>query len=171
MNWLPKAALLLVLPLPALAAEPEMGAALDKLTASVDRLAGLLEKDAAARAGERDGRRVEVAVAILGVRYRKIDRLEDEIRQNEREEEDLTQGIELTKSQRDEFAKLAQSESGDQSQTDRTRLAMVDAQIKSTEDRIAKLHERTGSLQADVAAEKRRVASIEALVEDWMGKQ
>jgi hypothetical protein len=173
MRGFSKATLVLLLSFPVLAAEPpaDAGASIDKLTASVDRLARLLERDAPSRAEEREARRVEVAVGVLGVRYRKIDRLEDEIQRNAREEEELGQAIEMARAQRDEFAKQARGDGGEANPTLRNDLAMFDMHVKRSEDRAAKLRDRNNALQGEVASEKQRVASIEALIDDWLGKQ
>ena len=49
-----------------------------RLASSVDRLLTMLEKDAQLRTEEKEARRVEVVVAILGIRYRKIAELESD---------------------------------------------------------------------------------------------
>ena len=173
MRGIAKAALVLLLPFSAAAAEPatDVGAAIDKLATSLDRLAGLLEKDVASRADEKESKRVELAVGIIGVRYRKIERLEEEIQGNTREEEDIAQQTELMKARVEQFTKQERSENGELSPELKSNLALMEIQSKASEDRAAKLRERNSALQAEVAAEKRKVASVEALIDDWMQKQ
>ena len=73
MNWMLKSVFLFLLPLRVLAGEPaapalpppDPGATLDKLTASVERLVGLLEREVTFRAEDREARRIEIAVSIM----------------------------------------------------------------------------------------------------------
>ena len=81
MNWMLRPLLVLVLPIQAWAGDPpaqvnlqaDLGSGIEKLTASLNRLAVLLEKDVAFQAEEREARRVELAVGIMELRHRKID--------------------------------------------------------------------------------------------------
>ena len=149
----------------------EFGASIDKLAVALDRLAGLVEKDLAIRADEREARRVEVAVGIMGLRYRKIDRLEAEIQQSNHEEEEIARHLGLMKAEADQLDKQGRTESGELTQAAKNEIAMLDLRIKSQQDRSARLRERALELQNDVTAERRRLANVEAVLDAWMEKQ
>jgi chromosome segregation ATPase len=175
MNWVLRSAIVFVLPLQYLAAEPEgreqspdLAKSIAALAGAVDRLAGELAKDVAVRAADKEARRVEIAVSVMGLRYRKIDRLEGEIQSATREEEESARQLEFMKAQADQLRKQGRTENAELGEGARAEMAIVELRIKSEEDRIAHLRERAGALQNEVAAERRRVASLEALLDRWM---
>jgi hypothetical protein len=179
MNWILGAFVVAMVPIHVWASEPPShmespacpGPAILKLTSSVDRLAGLLEKDMAFRAEEREARRVEVAVTVIGLRYRKIDRLETEIQQISREEDESAPSISRMKAGVDQLGKQGRAESGALTEEAKAAIAEVELQIRFEEERIARLRERKIVLQNEVSAEQRRLASVEAILDAWMEKQ
>lgn len=179
MNWMLRFLLVLVVPLQVWAGEPpapakpqiDLGTALEKLTGSVDRLAVLLERELAFRAEEKETRRVELAVGIIGLRYRTIDRLETEIQQIAREEEESGRPLELMKAEEEQLGKQGRAVGGQLTEEAKGAIALIELRIKMEEERIAKLGDRKLALQNDVTAEQRRLAAVEAILDAWMEKQ
>ena len=149
----------------------ELGRAVDQLKASVDRLAGLLERDVSTRAEDREARRIEIATSIMGLRYRKIERLEGELQGATREAEDSVRGVELMKAQVDQLRKQGRSENGELTDGAKAEIVVAEVRVKSEEDRIVTLRERASVLQNDLAAERRRLTSLEAMLDAWMERQ
>ena len=145
--------------------------ALDKLAGSVDRLVGLLEKEMALRTDERDTRRIEVALGVLELRYKKIDRLESEIQQSNRDEEETSTQLDVMKARADQLRKGLESQDGVPSAQIKDELAVLEIRIKSEEDRLTRMRERRSVLQNDLASERHRLASIEATLDAWLDKQ
>ena len=179
MKWMLRAVLLFLVPSQLWAGESvgeaippqDLGTTVAKLAASVDRLAGLLEKEMAFRAEEREALRVEIAVGIMGLRYRKIDKLEEEIQDVSRQEEELARQLGLMKAELDQLGKQSQAAGGEPSKGAKVEMTFLELRIKSEEDRIANLRERSSVLQSDVAMERRQLAKVAAMVNEWMEKQ
>jgi len=149
----------------------DLRAPVEKLTASLDRLAALLEKEVALQSEEREARRVELAVGIMGLRYNKIDRLEAEIQGISRQEEEFPEVMQLMKADVERLDKQSRTETGQLSEDAKDTIARVELQIRLEEERIARLRERKLFLQGDLTAEQRRLASTEAILDAWMEKQ
>jgi len=179
MNSLFRSVVVLVVPLPLLAAEappmamppPELGTAIHALTGAVERLAATLERDASSRADEQEDRRVEVAIGILEMRYRKIDRLEAEIQAIGREEEEFERQIGFMKAEVEQLDRQGRAESGQLTVEARGAIDQMELRIRLEEERIARSRERALVLQNDVTAEQRRLAGVEAIIDEWMEKQ
>ena len=179
MKWMLRSFLVLLVPLQLSATEPsgiaktpvDLEKAVEKLSISLDRLAMLLEKDAAVRAEEREARRVELAVAVMGLRYRKIDRLEGEIQQMGREEEEFAKQIKLMNAEAEQLRNQGRTERGQVSEQAKGAIGEVELRIRLEEERIAGLGERKAALQNDLTAEQRRLVSVQAILDAWMEKQ
>ena len=179
MNWMLMSFLVLFMSTRAWAGDPaadvnpqaDLGSGIEKLTASLDRLAVLLGQKLAFQAEEREARRVEVAVGIMGLRYRKIDRLEAEIQQTSREEPELSKQIGLMKAEVDQLGKQARVDSGEINEAAKGEMELMERRIRMEEERLARLGQRKVELQNDVAAEQRRLGNLEAILEAWMEKQ
>ena len=146
----------------------DLGTTVAKLSSSVDRLASLLEKEVALRAEEGKTRRVEIAVGILDVRYRKIERIETEIQEVSHQEEETVKALGLMKVEVDRLGKLGRTETAELGEAAKGEIASLEPRIKSEEEHLARLRERSLVLQADLAAEKKQVAGVEAVVNAWM---
>jgi len=179
MNRMLTSLLVCVAPLQVWAGEPPvqaelaetLGTAVARLTASLDRLAVLLEKEVELQSEEKEARRVEVAVGIMGLRYRKIDRLEAEIERINREEEEFPELMQLIKADMERLDKQGRAESGQLSEEARDAIAKAELQVRMEEQRITRVRERRLGLQNDLMAEQRRLASLEAVLDAWMEKQ
>jgi chromosome segregation ATPase len=153
----------------ALAAEPappaaQVQAAIDRLVAAVDRLAALIEQG---RAEEREERRVQNAVGILMLRQRKIERLEGEIQGIGREIEQIEQRATLMKGQLEQMEAETRAEGGSIAEGPRREIAALELQLKLDQERAARIEGRRALLQGDLAAEQRRVANLEEILETW----
>lgn len=148
---------------PTLAQSPE-----EKLTAAVDRLTAAVEKLAASRAADDAMRRVEVAVSILGLRYRKIERMESEISSLDRQEENDREMVDQMRFQIDAFGKGEPVEGGPSPDQMKLFVAEAETRMAQTEERIQRSRERKSMLQADVERERRGVAALEETVEAWL---
>src|ERR1043165_3044315 len=150
MNRIAMTLLMFILPLPIWAADAPMeappprdlAAAIDKLAASVDRVLSVLEKELALRAEDREARWIEIAVAIIGLRYRKIDRLESEVQSASREEEESTRQFGFMKAQVDQLRKQGQTDTGEVSEAAKAELTMAELRVKSEEEHIANRRHR-----------------------------
>jgi len=171
-NRLSTAALLAVVLLAAAPAAAQTSgegeAALSRLADSVDRLARLLEQEQSARAGARETRTVEAAVAILGLRYRKIEQLERRIRQISEEEEDFDSRMELMKVDLDRLEEQLPP-AGDPNRSElESAWSDMKLRLKLEEDRIQRQREKRLMLENDLAAEQRRLARLEEILDDWL---
>lgn len=158
---------------PAQVQPPEgFGTAVEELTASLDRLARLLEKDLAFRSEEREVRRVEVAVGILGLRYRKVDQSEAEIRRISHEEEEFPERMRQVKADLEILDKRGRAEAEDGQLSDMMKYAIAEEEmrIRSEEERMARQRERRLILENQLTAEQRRLADLEAILDAWLDK-
>jgi hypothetical protein len=153
------------------AEEKEAPDSLAKLAASVDRLAGLLEQEMRSRVEEKESQRIQVILGVLAVRYRKIDDIESEIRGVESEEDMTREQLALLKSEVDRLEKEARAQDAGPGSDVATEKGSMEIRLKLREERAAKLVERKGLLQNDLAQERRRLVNIEAILEAWMEKQ
>jgi len=157
--------------IPALAQAPaDLGASVATLAASVERLATLLEKDLALRSEERNARQVDTAVAILGLRYRKIDQLEREIQGISREDEEFSDHMAMMRVEVERLDTQGRAESGQLSDEMKAEIAQMELQIKLQEDRMARLRDQRLVLQNDLTAERRRLSRVEAILDSWLEK-
>ena len=148
----------------------DLGNSVDKLTTTVDRLANLLERELALNAETRETRQVEAAVAILGLRYRKIDRIESELRRIGGEEQEFPDHMAWLKSELDLVNKQDRSETGQLSEGAKDAIEQMELRIRLAEDRMVRLREQKIILQNDLTAEQRRLSHIEAILDTWLEK-
>ena len=144
---------------------------LAKLATSVDRLTGLLEQELKSRDGERESQRIQVILGILGVRYRKIDELETEIRGVESEEDQTREQLALLRSEVDRLEKEARAPEPAQGRDVASEKSTMEIRLKIREERAAKLAERKISLQNELMQERRRLVNLETILDAWMEKQ
>ena len=149
----------------------DTAAALAKLSASLDRLSAAIERQAAAGEDARAGKRVEVAIGILGLRTRKVDRLEAEIRALGNEGEDIRNQLELMKGQMSEVAERAREEGRETSTEERAMREAMEQGQRMAESRIRTLEERKSAMQAELDNELRGLSRLEAMLEDWLKAQ
>lgn len=163
------ASLVAVVALPA-QAQPadEMSQALGRLTTTIDRLATLMEQSVAIQSEERQTRQVEVAVGILGLRYRKIEQLEEEILRISRQEEEFEGMMTMLNEQRDVIERQSRSEAGQVTDEGREAIRTMETRIQIEEDRIARLQEKKLLLENDLAGEKKRLSHVEAILDTWL---
>ena len=179
MKWMLTSLLALVIPIKALSGDPpaeanlqaDLGSSIEKLTASLDKLALRFEQQVTFQAEEREARRVEIAVAIMALRYRKIDRLEMEIERIGREKGDLAKHIELTREEMEQVGKQGRAEGGQLSDEAKGAIASMEQQVRLEEGRIVDLGQRELVLQNDATTEQRRLTKVEAILDAWMEKQ
>jgi chromosome segregation ATPase len=155
--------------LPAHAQTPaDVPLAIEKLAASVDRLAVLLEREIALRSEDREARRVEVAVGILGIRYRKIDQLEGEIGRLGRDEDEFRQQIGELRAEIEALDRQGRAEDGQLGREAKQIIDEVERRTALLEERVRGLGEKKLLLQNDLAAEQRRLSSLEAFLDAWL---
>jgi len=154
--------------LPQTAPAPDMTAAIQRLTSTLERCATLIEKDLSLRASDNENAKVELAVGILGLRYRKIDRMEAEIVRTQREEEDAGEAIQLVKAQL-EAMEAELGAAGQSPEGVKGALAAVEARVKMGEDRLARLTNNRLVLESDLTLELRRLEDLEAVIDGWLG--
>lgn len=179
MNFILRLLLVLAIPSALWADEPQshtepradLGSAIEKLATSLDRLTVLLEKDVASRAEDKEARRVEVAVGVIGFRYRKIERFETEMRQVSRDEEHIADEITHMREAAEQYGRQERAENGQLNSDVKDAIANMELQIRLGEDRIARLRERKLVLQNDIVAEQRRLSTVEAVLDAWVESQ
>jgi hypothetical protein len=134
---------------------------------TVDRLVGRLEHDASVDSDDKT-RQVQVAVAILGLRYRKIEQLENEILRISREEEDAPDYEKMMQAELDRFIAAARTESGQLDDAARAEIDAIEQRMILERDRIARLRERKLVLENDLTAAQRRLSHVEAVLDTWL---
>ena len=153
----------------------DLSAALSRLSVSLDRLAAAMEKTAAGSDDARAGQRVQVAIGILGLRTRKVERLEAEIRQLGNEGEDIKNQFAVLKAQLEEIDEKRRQE-GQEATPDEIAIqqqmkSQMDRGLVFAEARLRTLEERKTALQTELDAELRGLAGLEAMLSDWLKRQ
>jgi len=151
--------------------ETEKGDALEKLAGSMEHLAAALEREVGRCEQDKEMQRLQVVTAILGLRYRKIDDIEGEIRSAEREENDVRDHLTLLRVEPDQIDEQARSAEGEANRSAKAEKTALEARVKVQEDRIGKLGERRSLLQGELSEETRRLTHIERILDDWLEKQ
>lgn len=176
MNMIPRllAGMLVILGLSggvSIAAGPDdLALAAQTLSDAVDRLARALEKEALQRTEDHESRRVTLAVGILGLRYRKIERLEGELRDLEREEDGVKEGVTMIKAEIESLEEKSQADMTQAGAEERQQAAQYQKQIKFFEERQERLREQIAAVQVQIATERRRLGDLEAVVDAWLDK-
>lgn len=165
------ACVLFLLGAPAQASDDALAGPLERLAASLDRLAAAVEKQASASKDARAAQRVEVAIGILGLRTRKVDRLEAEIRQLGNEGDDLKSQLAVMKGQLEEGDERRRQEARETTAEEREVRQQMDRGLALAEGRVRTLEERKSALQAELDAELRGLSRLEAMLEDWLKDQ
>jgi hypothetical protein len=150
---------------------PELASSLTRLSASLDRLSAALEKNAARSDDASAGQRVQVAVGILGLRMRKVDRLEGEVRGLANEGEEIRNQMEIMKTQFAENDDQRRLEGREMTPEERAMRTQMDVFLVTMEARIRTLDERKSALEAELDAQLRGLSRLEAMLEDWMKQQ
>jgi predicted nucleic acid-binding Zn-ribbon protein len=150
------------------AAEPPPDAPTDRLAAAVERLANLVERESRARKEDSASRRVEVAVAVLGLRYRKMERLEEELKLIDQSEATTREQISMIRSQMEMFSKVQPSESEMTPERKKVVVEEVERQIAILDARIKAGAERRQVVQGELENERRDVAGLEDTVSAWL---
>jgi len=171
-----KSVLLILLLLPALTgiaaaqADPpeDLQAALTRLTTAVERLVVMLEQREARELAENNARQVAVAVDILQLRYRKIERIEEEIRDIEQEESYFPESQEMLNAEIERVESQGRSETGDLEGWARVEIESMELRIGLEAERIKSLREKKLLLENDLAAEQRRLTAVEAILDEWL---
>ena len=166
------AALVLFLATAAAAADPPdaLSASLSRLSAALDRLSVALERDAAQRGGEREAQRVQVAVSILGLRTRKVDGVEAELRGAANEEEDLKGQLAAVQAQLADNEDQRIREGREATEGEREMREQLTRGVRMMEQRIRVLEERRSALQAELSEQLRGLARLEAILNDWLDR-
>jgi len=171
MRRLGPALLVLTLASAARAQAPAPDPDIKALTDAVTRLASALERQASQRAEEQEARRVDVAASILTLRYRKIERLDTESESIDRDEEASRTSLELMKKQIEQYEQQSKTETGQVPPEAKRVIEQMTLQLQLEEDRIVKQRERAARIQAEAESERRRLAALEAILEDWLERQ
>lgn len=148
--------------------QPVTDASIRRLSAAVERLGALLEKEAVARADERESRRIETVISILGLRTRKIERLESEIESLGREEEEARDAVRRVRERIETIEKEGRTETGEIPADVKREVGEMETGARYAEVRATRAAERRSLLEGDLAAELRRVADLEHLVGTWV---
>ena len=148
----------------------DLGSAIDRLTTTVERLTTILDAGTAFESDERETQRVEVAVSILALRYRKIEQLEREIQRISREEEEIPDSMAMMQADVEQYESYARAETGQLSEQDKEGIAAMELRIRLEQDRLDRLAERRLLLENDLAAAQRRLSSIESILDAWLDK-
>jgi len=148
----------------------DLDAAIRKLSTAIERLAGAVEKAAASKSEDQESRRIDLAVSVLGLRTRRIERLESQIDSLGREEDESTGTVRFLRERIETVQKEGRTETGELSAEAKREIADVELGIRQLEEQSAKAAERKSALEADLAVERRRVTDLERLVEAWVGK-
>ena len=159
----------ILLSLAPLSAQPndELAGALDRLTATLLELAESLPgAESNGACGDMD--RVQTAIGILSLRYRKIERIESEIRNIERREEELPASIEMMQQQFERIETELRAETDQLGEGAREELEMWETQIRVEEDRLARIRQRRLLLENDLTTEQRRLTRVEAILDEWL---
>lgn len=138
------------------------------LSESVNRLAKALEKEAGFSAEEREARRVDLAISILGLRYRKIERLEGELRDLLRKEDNWDEAIKMMKAEVEAQEDKRRAELSQTTTEEKRMAASYEKEIKHLEGRITRLAEQKAVVQNQINAERRRLDDLEAIVDAWL---
>lgn len=152
-------------------AQPAPDPDIKALTDAVTKLAAVLERQASQRAEEQEARRVDVAASILTLRYRKIERLDAESESIDRDEENSRTSLELMKKNIEQYESQSRTEAGQIPPEAKQAIEQMQLQLKLEEERLVKQRERGALLQAEAESERRRLAGLEAILEDWLEHQ
>ena len=141
-----------------------------RLGSAINRLAAALEKDAADRAQDKEAARLQIVVGVLGIRYRKIEELESEIRRIEHEEESLKDDLPLMNAEKDRVEAQGKMPDGEPTPGAKEEVDRLEMTIKLQEERIAKFSGQRQQLLNDVTDERHRLTRLEALIDTWLEK-
>jgi hypothetical protein len=143
--------------------------AIEGVSASLARIAAALEQDARAAGGERELRRVEVAVAALNLRLRRLERLDAELRAFDQEEDEIRSA---TSRLEDQLARLEDVSADERASAEAKReRAELENQITWLGDRGAAIARRRVDAQNELSREESRLASLESILAEWIESQ
>lgn len=143
--------------------------ALADIARSVRELTDLVKQQAERDREESRLRRVEIATAVLQVRARRVESLEEALREMERtadtqsrESSRLESALESLRNQRRDAAGV-----DEQAQID-AGLSRIETQRKSLAERSASTAQQKMALESQLAESRRAARGLEDLVEEWL---
>ena len=149
----------------------ELAAAVSRLAAAMEHLSAAMEKEAATASDARNGERVQVAVGILGLRLRKVERLEGNVLQLKTETDDLRNQIGIFKTQFSDKDDQRRQEGRDLTDEEKAMRADMERGMAMAESRIKTMEERKAALEAELDAEMRALSGLENILNDWLKQQ
>jgi len=149
----------------------DLAGAVSRLATAMERLSAAMEKQASSTRDTREGERVQVAVEILGLRMRKVERLEGSVAQLKNETDDLRNQLGILKTQFAESDDQRRQEGKELTAEERSMRADMERGLAMAEGRIKTMEERKSGMEAELDAELRGLAGLEAILDDWLKQQ
>jgi hypothetical protein len=150
---------------------PELAGAVSRLAVAIEHMSVAMDKQAANGSDARDRERVQVAVEILGLRMRKVERLESGALQLKNEADDMRNQLAILKTQISESDDERRQEGRELTAEERTMQVSMQRGLAMAEARIKSMEERKSGLEAELDAELRGLSTLEAILNDWLKQQ